>query len=70
MSEIKTNIQSSEPVIHSQNKVVHNYAEQLKSAVVSADHKKAILREMQLELTAQHYRRPVLLLVRLLIIPL
>ena len=55
MSEIKTNIQSSEPVIHSQNKVVHNYAEQLKSAVVSADHKKAILREMQLELTAQHY---------------
>lgn len=58
MSEIKTNIQSSEPVIHSQNKVVHNYAEQLKSAVVSADHKKAILREMQLELTAQHYRRP------------
>lgn len=58
MSEIKTNIQRSEPVIHSQNKVVQNYAEQLKSAVVSADHKKAILREMQLELTAQHYRRP------------
>ena len=58
MSEIKTNIQSSEPVIHSQNQVVHNYAEQLKSAVVSADYKKAILREMQLELTAQHYRRP------------
>lgn len=58
MSEIKTNIQRSEPVIHSQNKVIHNYAVQLQSAVVSTDHKKAILREMQLELTAQHCRRP------------
>ena len=58
MSEIKTNIQRSEPVIHSQNKVIQNYAVQLKSAVVSTDHKKAILREMQLELTAQHYCRP------------
>ncbi len=58
MSEIKTSVTPSEVVIHSQNKVIQNYALQLKSNVVSAEHKKALLREIQLELTAQHYRRP------------
>lgn len=58
MSEIKTNINRSDKVIHSQNKIVQNYAVQLKSAVVSTERKKAILKKMQLELTAQHYRRP------------
>lgn len=58
MSELKTAINRSYRVISSQNKVMNHYAVQLQSAVVSTDHKKAILREMQLELTAQHYRRP------------
>lgn len=58
MSELKTAINRSDGVISSQNKVMNHYAVQLHSAVVSTDHKKAILREMQLELTAQHYRRP------------
>lgn len=58
MSEIRTNINRSDKVIHSQNKIVQNYAVQLKSAVVSTERKKAILKKMQLELTAQHYRRP------------
>ncbi len=58
MSELKTAINRSDGVISSQNKVMNHYAVQLQSAVVSTDHKKAILREMQLELTAQHYRRP------------
>lgn len=56
MSEIRTNINRSDMVIHSQNKIISNYAVQLQSAVVSTDRKKAIIREMQLELTAQHYR--------------
>lgn len=56
MSELKTAINRSDGVISSQNKVMNHYAVQLHS--VSTDHKKAILREMQLELTAQHYRRP------------
>lgn len=58
MTELKTAINRSNGVIPSQNKVMNHYAVQLQSAVVSTDHKKAILREMQLELTAQHYRRP------------
>ncbi len=58
MSELKTAINRSDCVISSQNKVMNHYAVQLQSAVVSTDHKKAILREMQLELTAQHFRRP------------
>lgn len=58
MSELKTAINRSDGVISSQNRVMNHYAVQLQSAVVSTDHKKAILREMQLELTAQHYRRP------------
>lgn len=58
MTELKTAINRSDGVIPSQNKVMNHYAVQLQSAVVSTDHKKAILREMQLELTAQHYRRP------------
>lgn len=58
MSELKTAINRSDGVISLQNKVMNHYAVQLQSAVVSTDHKKAILREMQLELTAQHYRRP------------
>lgn len=58
MSELKTAINRSDGVISSQNKVMNHYAVQLQSAVVSIDHKKAILREMKLELTAQHYRRP------------
>lgn len=58
MSELKTTLNRSDGVISSQNKVMNHYAVQLQSAVVSTDHKKAILREMQLELTAQHYRRP------------
>lgn len=58
MSELKTAINRSDGLISSQNKVMNHYAVQLQSAVVSTDHKKAILREMQLELTAQHYRRP------------
>ncbi len=57
MSELKTAINRSDGVISSQNKILNHYAVQLQSAVVSTDHKKAILREMQLELTAQHYRR-------------
>lgn len=58
MSELKTTLNRSDGVISSQNKVMNHYAVQLRSAVVSTDHKKAILREMQLKLTAQHYRRP------------
>ena len=58
MSELKTTLNRSDGVISSQNKILNHYAVQLQSAVVSTDHKKAILREMQLELTAQHYRRP------------
>jgi len=58
MSEVKTTLNRSDGVISSQNKILNHYAVQLQSAVVSTDHKKAILREMQLELTAQHYRRP------------
>lgn len=58
MSELKTTLNRSDGVISSQNKILNHYAVQLQSAVVSTDHKKAILREMQLELTAQHYCRP------------
>ena len=58
MSELKTTLNRSDGVISSQNKILNHYAVQLQSAVVSTDHKKAILREMQLELTAQHFRRP------------
>lgn len=53
MSEIKTGVNAPEAVIYTQNKVVRNYALQLKSAVVTTEHKKALLREIQLELTAQ-----------------
>ena len=48
MSELKTAINRSDGVISLQNKVMNHYAVQLQSAVVSTDHKKAILREMQL----------------------
>lgn len=55
MSDIKTKIQRSPKEIVSQHKVIKNYAEQLKSAVVSSERKKAILNEMKSELTAKHY---------------
>ena len=55
MSDIKTKIQRSPKEIVSQHKVIKNYAEQLKSAVISTERKKAILNEMKSELTAKHY---------------
>ncbi|MBP3857529.1 MAG: hypothetical protein IK990_18160, partial [Ruminiclostridium sp.] len=56
---IKTKIERQERDIHSQNRVVTNYAAQLKSKVISDGHRKAILKEMQLELTAEQYRQPL-----------
>lgn len=55
MSDIKTKIQRSPKEIVSQHKVIKNYAEQLKSAVISTERKKVILNEMKSELTAKHY---------------
>lgn len=54
---IQTIINRSEKEIHSQNKVVKNYVRQLKSAVISSERKKAILKEMQSEMIAESYRR-------------
>ncbi len=58
MSEIKTQIIRSEREISSQNIVVRNYSEQLKSSVISDIRRKEILKKMQSELTAQQFRRP------------
>lgn len=58
MSEIKTQIVRSEREISSQNLVVRNYSEQLKSAVISDLRRKEILKKMRSELTAQQFRRP------------
>ena len=58
MSEIKTQIVRSEREISSQNIVVRNYSEQLKSSVISDIRRKEILKKMQSELTAQQFRRP------------
>lgn len=52
MSEIQTRINRPE-----KNKTVKNYAQQLKSAVISTERKKAILKEMRLELTQQPHRK-------------
>lgn len=58
MSEIKTQIVRSEREISSQNIVVKNYSEQLKSSVISDSRRREILKKMQSELTAQQFRRP------------
>lgn len=58
MSEIKTQIIRSEREISSQNIVVKNYSEQLKSSVISDIRRKEILKKMQSELTAQQSHRP------------
>lgn len=58
MSEIKTQIIRSEREISSQNIVVKNYSEQLKSSVISDFRRREILKKMQSELTAQQFRRP------------
>lgn len=58
MSEIKTQIIRSEREISSQNIVVKNYSEQLKSSVISDSRRKEILKKMQSELTAQQFHRP------------
>ncbi len=58
MSEIKTQIVRSEREISSQNLVVRNYSEQLKSSVISDSRRKEILKKMQSELTAQQFHRP------------
>lgn len=58
MSEIKTQIIRSEREISSQNLVVRNYSEQLKSSVISDIRRKEILKKMQSELTAQQLHRP------------
>ena len=58
MSEIKTQIVCSEREISSQNLVVRNYSEQLKSAVISDLRRKEILKKMRSELTAQQFHRP------------
>ena len=58
MSEIKTQIIRSEREISSQNIVVRNYSEQLKSSVISDIRRKEILKKMQSEVTAQQFRRP------------
>ncbi len=55
MSDIKTKISRSQKEMVSQHKVIKNYAEQLKSAVISSERKKAMLNEMKSELTAKHY---------------
>lgn len=58
MSEIKTQIVRSNREISSQNIVVKNYSEQLKSSVISDIRRKEILKKMQSELTAQQFHRP------------
>lgn len=58
MSEIKTQIIRSEREISSQNIVVRNYSEQLKSSVLSDIRRKEILKKLQSELTAQQFKRP------------
>ena len=58
MSEIKTQVVRSEREISSQNLVVRNYSEQLKSAVISDLRRKEILKKMRSELTAQQFHRP------------
>ena len=58
MSEIKTQIIRSDREISSQNIVVKNYSEQLKSSVLSDSRRKEILKKMQSELTAQQFHRP------------
>ncbi len=58
MSEIKTQIVRSDRQISSQNIVVRNYSEQLKSSVISDIRRKEILKKMQSELTAQQFHRP------------
>jgi len=58
VSEIKTQIIRSEREISSQNIVVKNYSEQLKSSVISDIRRKEILKKMQSELTAQQFHRP------------
>ena len=56
---IKTKVERAERTIRSQNRVVKNYAEQLKSKVISDGHRKAILKEMQLEMNAEQFHKPV-----------
>ena len=56
---IKTRIERQERDIHSKNRVVNSYAAQLKSKVISDGHRKAIMKELQLELTAEQYRQPL-----------
>lgn len=58
MSEIKTQIIRSEREISSQNSVVRNYSEQLKSSVISDSRRREILKKIQSELTAQQFHRP------------
>lgn len=58
MSEIKTQIIRSEREISSQNIVVKNYSEQLKSSVISDSRRREILKKMQSELMAQQFHRP------------
>lgn len=58
MSEIKTQIIRSEREIFSQNIVVKNYSEQLKSSVISDSRRREILKKMRSELTAQQFRKP------------
>ncbi len=56
---IKTKVEQQERSVHTQNRLVNNYAEQLRSKVISNGHRQAILKEMQLELTAEQYRQPL-----------
>ena len=56
---IKTKVERQECSVHTQNRIVNNYAEQLRSKVISNGHRQAILKEMQLELTAEQYRQPL-----------
>ncbi len=55
---IKTKVERNERTIRSQNLVVRDYAERLKSKVISDGHRKAILKELQLEMTADQFRKP------------
>ncbi|MBR5091142.1 MAG: hypothetical protein IK093_17080 [Ruminiclostridium sp.] len=57
---IKTKVERNEHTIRSQNRVVRDYAECLKSKVISDGHRKAILKEMQLEMKAEQFRKPSL----------
>lgn len=58
MSEIKTQVKRSEWKIVSQNKVVRNYAQQLKSSVISNERRREILKNLRLELMSEQLRRP------------